>query len=422
MEVVVLCVAVSVLAWVLLSRWLNRASVTAPIVLVLAGGFSAWVLDVKPNIAHSGGGLRALAEFALAFVLFADASRVSASWLRDQGLLPGRLLLIGLPLTLGLGILVAVWVFPGTNLWVLAVIGAALAPTDAALGASVLSDRRVPQRVRRVLNVESGLNDGLITPFVLFFLAAATAQEDRHSVSAAAEAAVREIVVGVVVGAVLGALAARALRALDRREWIDRSVLQLGVFTLPLIAYAGTVAIGGNGFVAAFVAGLAYGNSRRDLADTALDFEEDAGAILSLAVWFFFGALTLPSLGDGQLVRACVYGVLSLTVIRALPVMLALFGSDLARRDRWVIAWLGPRGLASVVFGLLATDELAAADGLLVVQAVGVTVLLSVFLHGLTARPIAAGYGETAAMGETSAGADLPVRRPTPWQRFLPHR
>jgi NhaP-type Na+/H+ or K+/H+ antiporter len=419
-ELVVLCVAVSVLGWVLVSRWLNQASVTAPIALVLAGGFCAWVLDFQPNIGNGSEGLRGLAEFALAFVLFADASRVSASWLRDEGMLPGRLLLIGLPLTLGLGVLAAVWLFPGSNLWVLAVIGAALAPTDAALGASVLSDRRVPERVRRILNVESGLNDGLITPFVLFFLAAATAEEDQHSVSAAVESAVLEIAVGVLVGLVLGALAARALRALDRRRWIDRSVLQLGVFTLPLIAYAGTVAVNGNGFVAAFVAGLAYGNSRRDLAGTALDFEEDAGAVLSLAVWFFFGAVALPALGGGELVPALAYGLLSLTVVRVVPVLLALLGSGLRRRDRWVIAWLGPRGLASVVFGLLAADALGKQDGLIVLRVVGATVLLSVFLHGLTARPIAAGYG--VAPAEAEGEHALPVRRPIPWQRFLPSR
>jgi NhaP-type Na+/H+ or K+/H+ antiporter len=420
-ELVVLCVAVSVLGWVLLSRWLNQASVTAPIALVLAGGFCAWVLDVQPDIGQSGEGLRGLAEFALAFVLFADASRVSASWLRDEGLLPARLLLIGLPLTLGLGVLAAMWLFPGTNIWVLAVIGAALAPTDAALGSSVLSDRRVPERVRRVLNVESGLNDGLITPFVLFFIAAATADEGHRSVATAVEDALRELVIGVALGLVIGTAAAKALRALDKRGWVDRSVLQLGVFTLPVIAYAGTVALGGNGFVAAFVAGLAYGNSRRELADTALDFEEDAGAVLSLAVWFFFGAITLPALGGGELVRAFGYGVLSLTVVRMVPVLLALARSDLGRRDRWVIAWLGPRGLASVVFGLLAADALGEQEGLLVVQAVGVTVLLSVFLHGVTARPIAAGYGEAAPSEEIGAPA-VPVRRPTPWQRLRPVR
>jgi sodium/hydrogen antiporter len=416
-ELVVLCVAISVLAWVLLSRWLNQASVTAPIALVLAGGFCAWVLDLQPDVGNSGDGLRGLAEFALAFVLFADASRVSASWLRDEGLLPARLLVLGLPLTLALGVLAAMALFDASNLWVLAVIGAALAPTDAALGASVLSDRRVPERVRRVLNVESGLNDGLITPFVLFFLAAATADEHRDSVSAAVEGAVVEILVGVLLGILIGALAAFALRSLDGRGWIDRSVLQLGVFTLPVIAYAGTVAMGGNGFVAAFVAGLAYGNSRRSLSETALDFEEDAGAVLSLAVWFFFGAVALPSLGGGNLVLAFGYGILSLTVVRLAPVMLALLGTGLARKDRWVIAWLGPRGLASVVFGLIAADSLSDQDGLLVLQAVGVTVMLSVFLHGLTAGPIAAGYGQVSP--PSAAEIPVPVRRPTPWQRFL---
>jgi sodium/hydrogen antiporter len=417
-DLVVLLVALSVLAWVLLSRWLNQASVTAPIVLVLAGGLCAWLLNQTPDIANTGDGLRALAEFALAFVLFADASRVGASWLRDEGLLPARLLLIGLPLSMLLGFGAAVWLFPGSNLWVLAIVGAALAPTDAALGSSVLSDRRVPSRVRRVLNVESGLNDGLATPFVLFFLAAATADEDRQSVSSAAESAVVEIVVGVVLGVALGAAAAFALRTLDRRGWIDRSVLQLGVFTLPVIAYAGTVALGGNGFVAAFVAGLAYGNSRRDLTDTALDFAEDAGAVLSLAVWFFFGAIALPSLGNGNLAAAFGYGVLSLTVVRVLPVLLALLGSGLSRRDRWVIAWLGPRGLASVVFGLIAADALTEADGLLVVQTVGVTVLLSVFAHGLSARPVAAGYGAVPTAADVEEHA-VRVRRPTPWNRLL---
>ena len=416
MDLLLLVVALSVLAWVLLSRWLARVSVTAPITLVVAGALTFSVLQQHLPPKGTGDGVRVVAEYALVFVLFGDASRISFAWLREQARLPARLLLVGLPLSILLGILVAAGLFPDAGPWVVAIIGAALAPTDAALGSSVMTDPRVPRQVRRVLNVESGLNDGLATPFVLFFISAALASEERLSVASAVASAAAQLVGGVTLGLVVGAGGAAALRWVSQRGWIDHAVIQLGVFTLPVIAYAGSVELRANGFVAAFVAGIAFGNVARALPSPSLDFVEDSGAVLALVVWFVFGAFVADALPGAAWGPALAYALVSLTVVRMLPVGLALLGSGVARRDRWVVGWLGPRGLASVVFALLALDDLG-TEGRLVVQVVGVTVLASVFLHGLTAVPIARTYGRTG--GSEAVTEAEPVRRPTPWRRRL---
>jgi NhaP-type Na+/H+ or K+/H+ antiporter len=356
--------------------------------------------------------IRSLAEITLALVLFADASRVNARTLAADAAVPARLLALGLPLTIAAGGALAAWLFSSAGLWVAATLGAIVAPTDAALGATIMSDERVPARVRRTLNVESGLNDGIATPFVNLFLAGALANEAITG-GGVAKAAV-DLLGGAALGAGVGVAGAVLLAVATRTGWSAPGFQPLAVFGLAVFAYGVALVAHGNGFVAAFVAGLAFGTVRGEHRGN-LGFTEEAGTLLSLLVWFAFGAVMLvPGIEDADW-RDVVFAVLALTIVRMVPVGIALAGSGLDRATVAFVGWFGPRGLASVVFGLIAVDALAPAEGRLVLGAVVVTVGLSVLAHGMSASPLARLYGDHAKRlhperPEHHAAPHLPVR------------
>ena len=345
-----------------------------------------------------------LTELTLAILLFADAATVRLKRLREDAALPGRLLGIGLPLTIALGTVLAALIL-GVPWALAALIGTILAPTDAALGLAVVTDRAVPVRIRRALNVESGLNDGIATPFVSLFLTIVATEEAVRTGSWVVGAAI-ELGLAVVAALVVGGLGGLAFATARARSWTTPDSEELAVLALAVLSYVGAVAVGGNGFVAAFAGGLvfAFASSARDakLGDPlatetreAVDFTETVGLFASFVVWVIFGALFVgPVLTHTPALEAVIYAVASLTLIRMLPVAIALQGMKLRKDTIAFIGWFGPRGLASVVFTLIALDELArtaAAPRLLEVATL--TILGSVLLHGVTARPLAEIYG-----------------------------
>jgi NhaP-type Na+/H+ or K+/H+ antiporter len=384
---------VLVFGWALMSGALARRNVTGPLIFVTAGyllGNSAWG-PVPVNVETSS--IHVIAEVTLALLLFTDASRVNLRELRADSALPVRLLGIGLPLSIAAGAVVA-----GLLLdlpWGLALfLGATLAPTDAALSVQVINDERIPMRLRRSLNVESGLNDGIATPVVSVAIAVAASQlgHTDETVSIELGAALQELGIGVIIGALLGGAGAVALNHATRHEWIAPGGRRLAALALATSAFGVTLAFDGNGFIAAFVAGAAFGA----FADRhTLDLErinelpELGGELLALIVWFLFGATLLPIAFeqlDGLIV---LYALLSLTIVRMVPVSLSMIGAGLDRPTTTFLAWFGPRGLASVVFALLAVEELGETDEAtqLAVAAVALTVAASILLHGLTAGP-----------------------------------
>ena len=383
--------AVTLFVWSLVSDRCERWNVSGPMVFVAVGLLLANEPFDLVDIGLGSEGVRELAEITLAVVLFGDAARVSLRTVLRDAALPGRLLLGGLPLTIALGTVVAKLAFPDLSWWLCAVIGAAVAPTDAALGAAIIEDRRVPSRIRRVLNIESGLNDGIATPFVNFFIVAAvvgTPWEETSEVGAVAALAF-----GVVVGAVIGGGGAWLLRQARARGLGGTTGRHVAVAALAVVSYTVALELQANGFVAAFVAGLAYGAATRaDAVEESLSFTHDAAELLSFAVWFLFGALIVPVLTDAGWAEIA-FAALALTVVRMLPVALALIGTGFDRATVGVIGWFGPRGLASVVFALLAYGELEPDSAREVVRAITATVVLSVVLHGATAAPIAVRYG-----------------------------
>jgi NhaP-type Na+/H+ or K+/H+ antiporter len=404
-------VTLVVFAWGLFSTRLGRADLSAPIVFVSAGLLLSESLHViEPDLSHEA--VKVLAELTLVWVLFADASRVGLRELRDDLGLYTRLLAVGLPLTIAAGTLLAMWLFDGMGFWMALLVGAALAPTDAALGAAVMTDPAVPERVRRVLNVESGLNDGIATPVVTVAIAGAAASVNVEGVPSLG-GALMDLVIGLAVGIVAGVVGGRAMRMARLRGWASEDFAGPGVLALALAAYAGTLWLDGNGFVAAFVAGLAFGNSAGRGGVKEVYYVEQTAGLVSLLTWLVFGAVAVPTVLEHADWQVVGYAVLSLTAVRMLPVALALVGSRLPPPTVAFVGWFGPRGLASIIFALIALEELhAEADR--AVAIIGMTVLLSVVAHGLSAKPLAARYGATVADSTPSpAGAGLsqpPVR------------
>jgi sodium/hydrogen antiporter len=393
---------VALLAWVLLSARLQRWSITSAIVLTGAGLVAAWL----PN--DTGARLdtewvRILIEATLAVVLFVDASSIAVGWFRREWQYPLRLLGIGFPLTFLAGTLVALVVFAGLNPWVAAVIGAALAPTDAALGLAILDNERIPLRFRRVINVESGLNDGLATPVVAFCIALAAAEVD-HTGARPVWSAVVQILLGVGLGALIGGGTGVLTHLASTRRLAEPLLVPLVPLAVAVGTYVAVVALGGNGFVGAFVSGVAFGaahdSGRRAAPDheppvapaQLLTFTRRAAQLMALAVWFVFGAAVLSRIDLATIPRVVLYAVLSLTVLRMVPVALAAIGLRLPWDTVLLAGWLGPRGLASIIFALLAAEEIGGADGDFILEVVAVTVALSVVAHGLSAGPLAVWY------------------------------
>ena len=376
--------------WGLISARLERWQITAPIAFVVFGAvLTNGPLEVVHLRLHSST-IRTVAEITLALVLFSDASRVNAKTLLADAGIPARLLGIGLPLTIGAGAATAAALFSSSGIWVAALVGAIVAPTDAALGAAIMSDDRVPSRIRRVLNVESGLNDGIATPFVNLFLAGALAAE-AVSPTGAGKAAV-DLIGGAAIGVGVGLVGALLLALAVRAKWSAPGFKPLAVFALAVLAYAVAIVAHTNGFVAAFVGGLAFGTAT-GATEEVLVFTEEAGTLLSLLVWFSFGAVMLIPGLEAAGWRDLVFAVLALTLVRMVPAALALLGAGLDGSTVAFVGWFGPRGLASVVFGLIAVDTLDQPEAHVVLGAVVVMVALSVLAHGVSASPLARRYG-----------------------------
>ena len=395
-----------VLAWVLVSRRLSARSVTAPLVLMVVGFLLASTdgitIDLDTEL------FRLIIEVTLALILFTDASRISISRFEVNGALAMRLLLIGLPLTVLGGIAVANWLFGDVGFWVAAVLAATVAPTDAALSSSILENERIPQRLRDLVNIESGLNDGLASPIVLFFIAGALTTEGAISGNPLLEVLV-ELAIAVIVGAGVGWLGGLGLSAAHRRSYSMEILEPIAPFALALAVYFTTVALGGNGFVAAFVCGLAFGTGvAKHRPSHVISFAERVGLLLGFVVWFIFGIAVLEPALASLTWQVVVFAVAALTLLRMAPVAIALLGANLNWRTVALIGWLGPRGLASIVFGILALDLLIEPDGSVVAGAMAITVAISVIAHGLSAGPLANWYERVAPKDQLTTGGKNP--------------
>jgi len=336
--------------------------------------------------------IRSLAEVTLALVLFTDAASADMGVLKKTAGLPARLLLIGLPLTILLGFGVGVLLIDGLSLFAIALLATMLAPTDAALGKAVVTNEAVPDEIRQGLNVESGLNDGICVPILFVFLALALDKAgDAGPWTLAIKLVVEEIGIGLAVGLLLTLAAAKLLKTALHRKWLTPTWIQVPVVALALSCFAVAQLLGGSGFIAAFSGGLLFGALAKTERDEFLLAAEGTGDTLALVTWVIFGSAVVGQAWNSFSWTILIYAALSLTVIRILPVFLALIGSGIKTEGKLFIGWFGPRGLASIVFAVIVLDsKLPHAD--LIAMTVVCTIVLSIIAHGITANPLVAAY------------------------------
>jgi NhaP-type Na+/H+ or K+/H+ antiporter len=340
----------------------------------------------------AGETVKLLAEATLAMVLFADASRIDVRVLRAELSVPARLLGIGLPLTLVAGFVLALIAFPEL-LWAEALLLAViLAPTDAALGQAVVTLTRLPSRVRQGLNVESGLNDGICVPLFWIVLAIAQAESGAIGDGTAVRLVLEQIGYGILAGVAAGCVAAAVVVVAGRRGHVEGSWLQVVPLAAAGLAFGIADPIGGSGFIAAFVGGFVFGALRRRTGGEVTHLIEEVGEVFSAVTFIVFGAVLLgPALGDVTWSIA-LYAVLSLTIVRVVPVSVAMIGTGARRPTLAFLGWFGPRGLASIVFAVLVLEEGGLPHDDLILVTTYVAIGLSVLAHGLTAAPLADRY------------------------------
>jgi NhaP-type Na+/H+ or K+/H+ antiporter len=364
----------------------ERSWISGPIVFTSAGLLLG---PVGLNILHlnvTAEGLRVLAELTLAMVLFTDAANADLGTVRYHVNLPGRLLLIGLPLTIVLGYLLATVMFPWMGVLEMALLAAILAPTDAALGKPVMTSRAVPAPIREALNLESGLNDGLCVPVVVILLGLAVGtQAEGGSTMHMARVVTEEIGIGLVVGLAFTGSAALMLRLTGKHGWASPNWLEVPVVALAAACFAAAQALGGSGFIACFAGGLMLNRLRGNVEDRLMEGAESIGETLALLTWVVFGAAVISRMIDMFTWSALLYAMLSLTVIRMVPVYLCLAGTGMSMAEKLFVGWFGPRGLASIVFAIIVFNaQLSGNDTMMAV--IAITVLLSVVAHGVTAN------------------------------------
>jgi len=421
-----LVLAIGLIAFGLFSARLGNSILTAPMLFVgfgiATGPLGLHLVDMD----ISGHAIEIIAEITLVLVLYTDAARIDVRTLWRHHNLPTRMLLIGLPLTILAGTAAAMTIFPGLPIFEAALLAAILAPTDAALGQAVVTNNAVPVRIRQTLNAESGLNDGIALPVVLVFVSLALASEGpAQTASEWITFGTLQVTLGPLAGLAVGYAGGRLIDNAAGAGRMTRAFQGLAALAVALASFALAEIIGGNGFIAAFVAGLTVGNVHRGVCAYLFDFVEEEGQLLTLFTFFLFGAVMVPQVIGDATPSVILYAIASLTSVRMLPVVISLLGSGINPPTWLFLGWFGPRGLASILFALLVLGENESHQASLIMATVVTTVFLSVLLHGVTAAPAARWYSRLAArMGnceETQPVTEIPTRfrdsEPKPGQR-----
>ena len=352
--------------------------------------------------------IRIIAEVTLVLVLATDASRINVRMLIRDHSLPQRLLAIGLPLMMLIGTIVAAMLFAELTFWEAAVLAIILTPTDASLGQAVVSNPKVPVRIRQTLNVESGLNDGIAMPFLLLALSLAAAEQNSLGPSYWLDLALRQIFFGILVGLILGFLGGRFVEWGQRSGWMSKAFQKISVLTLALLAYGIADFLGGNGFIAAFVLGMTAANTtKKEDTEVLYEYAEvEVQGLMMLTFMIVFGAVMLPLALDQFDGPMLLYAVLSLAVIRPLVVGISLIRTKVKPVTTGFIGWFGPRGVASILYIFTVLDEELAGETL-IYNIVMLTVLISIFAHGVTAAPLANWYARRVDRVTESEGTEM---------------
>lgn len=381
----------TVFLYCLVSKLLERTVFTAPILFTLAGMslFSVPPTTIDQEIKNQG--FLLVAELGLVMTLFTDAARISLRELSSNWDLPIRLLTVGMLLTIMVGATGAALVFPGLSWQEAGILAAILAPTDAGLGMVIVNSPLVPARIRQALNVEAGLNDGLSVPFLMCFIAMVL-EPDQGAGAVLSHYIGEQIGYGSLIGFVIGAGGGWLLMQAVHKKWMDGALQQMGLVSIPLLCLLASEATGASMFIAGYVAGLAAQLGFPDVGRRSVEFTETWGQLVDFFVFFLFGIIVARAWAQLEPVHF-LYALFSLTLVRMLPVALALLGSGLSHSTVLFMGWFGPRGLASIVLGLVYLEQEINLPGETTIKfAIIATVLLSIFAHGLSALPGIAFY------------------------------
>jgi NhaP-type Na+/H+ or K+/H+ antiporter len=403
--------ALAVLAVAAVSRRLYGTPLSPAMAFTAIGVIVGPQFVGEVDLSPTGATVRMLAEATLALVLFADASRIKLRALRREYVVPLRLLGVGLPLTIALGAALAALLFDQFTIAETAVLAILLAPTDAALGQAVVSDPRLPSRIRQGLNVESGLNDGICVPLLLIALSVAEAESHVTSGGHALTIVVEQIGYGILGGVGAGLLAAAIVAGTGRRGFIARAWMPVIPVAAAALSYGLAVGLGGSGFIAAFLAGGLFGALVHRESNEAAQLSEELGQLLNGLTFTVFGAVLLgPALAHLSW-RIVAYALLSLTLARMLPVAIAMLGTGARRATIGFLGWFGPRGLASIVFAVIVVEEAHLPHTETILLTTYITIGLSVLAHGMSAAPLTDRY---ARWYESHPRDRLPPMESTP--------
>ena len=389
-EIVLLLLLAVTILYSLISGRLNQTIITLPMVFTVLGYLVVHPVEMLAETELLHEVARIVAEVTLILLLFADASHVRFTGLAENYKIPLRMMIIGIPLTILLGTIV-VFVLPPEQSWPVALLTAAiLTPTDAALGQAVVSSPAVPTRLSQSINVESGLNDGLVLPFILLaaILAGSAGMADTHEGSIAV-LALKQVVLGPLTGIVVGWVIAKALDFAQSRKYIEISSQGVIFLCTAFLSFLLADEIGGNGFIASFVAGAVFSNVYKHDITFITEFMESQGQILTMAAFFIFGAVLLPAGIEHMSWIPVLVGLLFLTLVRMLPIWISLVGTGLSMKEKLFLGWFGPRGLASILFSLIIIEEYDIPNEHELLACVVMTVFMSIVLHGISANPLA---------------------------------
>jgi len=385
-------IALVFLAFALASRRLSGTILTGPMLFaglgfVIGPQVLGWV-----EIEISNRAIHIIAEITLVLVLFTDAASIDFRHYRQSQNLSQRMLLVGMPLAVGLGTLAALALFPGWSLWEAALLAAILTPTDAALGQAVTENDTIPQKIRNAIRSESGLNDGLALPLVVLFAALASGGPG-NGAPYWLEFVGSQILLGPLAGIAIGYAGGRLVGLADDHGWMSDWAEGIAAMAIALGAFMLAEAVHGNGFLAAFAGGLAFGSGLGRRCRFVYEFQQTEAHMLVLITFTLVGAMLLPAAMQHFTWNCLLFSIFALTIMRMLPIAISVSGLKLGLHSTAFIGWFGPRGLASVLFLLIVmqSTELVRESELL--AAVALTVALSIILHGVSAAPWARIYG-----------------------------
>jgi len=391
--------AMLIFAFGLVSRFAERHSITGPMVFMTVGILGSSLVFGFLHVTPEMGPVKLVAELALTLVLFIDATMINRSVFTGASRrIPIRLLLIGLPLTMVLGTFAGVWMFAGAGIWAIVLMAFILSPTDAALGQAVVKSEGVPLQIRQSISVESGLNDGIALPPILIVMALLGAEAGEHE-GAWLGFVIKQVTLGPVVGLAVGWIGGKLMQYTADRDWTEATFQRLSALPLAILAFVFAESVEGNGFIAAFVAGLGLtaAITSQEVKHQVQEFGETEGVQLILIVFLIFGLAMVPAAAPYWGLRELIYALASLTVIRMVPVAISLMGSKLDWKTIAFIGWFGPRGIASVLYLLMAVAAIGFQGYEQVMSVIVLTIMISVFAHGISAVPLSRRYGESVS-------------------------